>query len=244
MTGQWKGYFNPRSHKGSDQDPVLVLSGKIFQSTLPQGERQCGITLYGPPTDISIHAPTRGATLQRKTRKCIITDFNPRSHKGSDAGKECCSRPCGDFNPRSHKGSDGEHISGSMVSADFNPRSHKGSDFRPICIQYPICISIHAPTRGATHFPNFYERTGYDFNPRSHKGSDGMVKILWSCETEFQSTLPQGERRLMERNYNATLGISIHAPTRGATKKRVCLNLFLYLISIHAPTRGATQKIR
>ena len=99
-------YFNPRSHKGSDGTVAISSVGCIFQSTLPQGERQ-GLTDTAIPrqrfqstlpqgerrrkrcqfskaeifqstlpqgerhnsgiyfltrTDISIHAPTRGAT--------------------------------------------------------------------------------------------------------------------------------------------------------------------------------------
>ena len=58
-----------------------------------------------------------------------------------------------------------------------------------------------------------------DFNPRSHKGSD---------------VFPRSNVLLFQR-------ISIHAPTRGATK----VLSFLHhpcSISIHAPTRGATGK--
>ena len=59
-------------------------------------------------------------------------------------------------------------------------------------------------------------RICYDFNPRSHEGSDyGRIKKK-----------PYG-------------GISIHAPTRGATK--VFVRIYQKTrISIHAPTRGAT----
>ena len=62
--------------------------------------------------------------------------------------------------------------------------------------------------------------TGYltpeDFNPRSYKRSD--------YDGYHRALHPQ---------------ISIHAPTRGATKTSV-FNTDVVLISIHAPTRGAT----
>ena len=59
-------------------------------------------------------------------------------------------------------------------------------------------------------------RICYDFNPRSHEGSDyGRIKKK-----------PYG-------------GISIHAPTRGATRSKTTI-LTSKKISIHAPTRGAT----
>ena len=59
--------FNPRSHKGSDKFGYSIANTSCaFQSTLPQGERlnsNAPTTLY---LCISIHAPTRGATLVRK----------------------------------------------------------------------------------------------------------------------------------------------------------------------------------
>ena len=125
------------------------------------------------------------------------------------------------------------------------------------------CISIHAPTRGATY-------------------EDGARYIL----SRFQSTLPREERpfptdfvtafmpyfnpRSHERSdftgdytFEVTL-ISIHAPTRGATGIVFLVLLSLmnfnprshersdgsitsategaFPISIHAPTRGATKR--
>ena len=79
----------------------------------------------------------------------------------------------------------------------------------------------------------------------------------------FQSTLPQGERLWKFSRFARNQEISIHAPTRGATRRRVqnvrCstfqstlpqgerlvqqyLCILPDIISIHAPTRGATGK--
>ena len=56
---------------------------------------------------------------------------------------------------------------------------------------------------------------------------------------EFQSTLPQGERRCPGFESPHAHRISIHAPARGATDNTEnCV--VLLLISIHAPARGAT----
>ena len=57
--------------------------------------------------------------------------------------------------------------------SDFNPRSHEGSD------------SSHYAT----------ERRFYHFNPRSHEGSDDDTYDLYGICSEFQSTLPRGERQ-------------------------------------------------
>ena len=65
----------------------------------------------------------------------------------------------------------------------FNPRSRKGSD-EAVQTEDPSVrtISIHAPARGAT----------------------GMAYVF-ICLNEFQSTLPQGERRRRSRPYRLFL---------------------------------------
>ena len=100
-------YFNPRSHERSD-DKVAVVVTKV---------------------SISIHAPTRGATVTADNITFCDLYFNPRSHERSDkkAGGTACRIYY--FNPRSHERSDG-------VSRNI------GDSFS--------FISIHAPTRGAT----------------------------------------------------------------------------------------------
>ena len=58
--------------------------------------------------------------------------------------------------------------------------------------------------------------------------------------TEFQSTLPRGERHVNQLYQDMPIDISIHAPTRGATKAADG-GESVTSISIHAPTRGATK---
>ena len=57
---------------------------------------------------------------------------------------------------------------------------------------------------------------------------------------QFQSTLPREERLMSYFYYVIGQKISIHAPTRGATKYD-CIEWMESHISIHAPTRGATD---
>ena len=122
---------------------------------------------------ISIHAPTRGATLFPSRGSSVCFYFNPRSHEGSDkfiglkatletlfqstlprgerpgseSGKQSNDS---NFNPRSHEGSDTNAPSAVDVNSNFNPRSHEGSDSACPCYHHSTLISIHAPTRGAT----------------------------------------------------------------------------------------------
>ena len=55
----------------------------------------------------------------------------------------------------------------------------------------------------------------------------------------FQSTHPHGVRLLMRFAMRYLVYVSIHAPTRGATRSHDA-NVNYKVVSIHAPTRGAT----
>ena len=224
--------------RGATDFNILLCADKQFQSTLPQGER---LGRHLP----SIHSKIFQSTLpqgERRPRHVVrsskVEHFNPRSHKGSDLQGGLITYYILHFNPRSHKGSDCPFPAVFTLRTYFNPRSHKGSDPLPfffrshassISIHAPTrgatkesrtayrhhTISIHAPTRGATKgckviylgdsFPSTFPKRARpiflpccdrfrDFNPRSHKGSDGII----------YAKLPN-------------IGISIHAPTRGAT---------------------------
>ena len=144
----------------------------IFQSTLPRGERQYFHFCSKMLKKISIHAPTRGATSYTGGYGGSVTDFNPRSHEGSDCLRSSCSKNCcisihaptrGATNgenrykrikqfqstlPRGERQS--HHFLLSSSFSYFNPRSHEGSDSDLVM--------------------NIYNRN--HFNPRSHEGSD------------------------------------------------------------------------
>ena len=67
-------YFNPRSREGSDvPSPGTHWLWNVFQSTLPRGERRFSDNLLSNLTDISIHAPARGATISSITCRVNIS---------------------------------------------------------------------------------------------------------------------------------------------------------------------------
>ena len=152
---------------------VLYFSSQKFQSTLPQRERrwefkECNIATY-----ISIHAPAKGATSSRYPFSWSYSSFQSTLPRRE--------RPCFRkflfffpyFNPRSHKGSDGGSRMGKIGNWDFNPRSHKGSDNRERDVLHLfLCISIHAPAKGATIDTSVRIAVSDYFNPLSHEGSD------------------------------------------------------------------------
>ncbi len=77
-------YFNPRSHERSDNTRtvvIVVLDISIHAPT--RGATTSEITGTGD-TPISIHAPTRGATSSFLSTFSSFY-FNPRSHERSDS---------------------------------------------------------------------------------------------------------------------------------------------------------------
>ena len=233
-------YFNPRSHERSDMrcSSSVGSSGMISIHAPTRGATVLDVTkekLFA----ISIHAPTRGATqsFERPLSSFVFQSTLPREERRCYRRQ---ARPQRNFNPRSHERSDVQLVSGFHFHFYFNPRSHERSDQFLVWLVFLFVISIHAPTRGATVlFPCPSTRQQY-FTPRSHERSDGG----------------RSSQELYEE-------ISIHAPTRGATFTfllRVLIPKFqstlpreerqfshyhgdyFMLISIHAPTRGATEK--
>ena len=142
--------FNPRSYKRSDSSSKSGYASE----------------------NISIHAPTRGATclivsyarfpqfqstLLQEERLSLQTwhllhhhYFNPRSYKRSDRS---WNWPYINYIISIHAPTRGATITGAvlcLLNRYFNPRSYKRSDDAQTGRCNRDCISIHAPTRGAT----------------------------------------------------------------------------------------------
>ena len=150
-------------------------------------------------TQISIHAPARGATVkelceivwgefqstlprgERRVFLCHVTDNRSISihapARGATKQAAAPFRNCSYFNPRSREGSDGNDGTNGKDGKDFNPRSREWSDARGRGGGAAEGISIHAPASGATG-------------------------------DEYLELLPES--------------ISIHAPASGATRKDLC----------------------
>ena len=123
--------------------------------------------------NISIHAPTRGATQEHNKDKSH-REFQSTLPQGERQKNRDFSRRSKEyFNPRSHKGSDyacrcldpGRFV--ISIHAPTRGATHKNRE-----TEVGYFISIHAPTRGATVAQSYEYISQDDFNPRSHKGSD------------------------------------------------------------------------
>ena len=122
-------------------------------------------------------------------------------------------------------------------------------------------VSTHAPTRGATCWEEPAWEELLCFNPRAHEGRDRLALFRSPTLISFQPTRPRGARPTvfhclsLRKSFNprahegrdlavdellATVVVSTHAPTRGATVRAhdAC---HVIQVSTHAPTRGATS---
>ena len=121
-----------------------------FQSTHPRRVRRDGGDRYYDSSDVSIHAPTQGATNGFSGHLASSLSFNPRTHAGCDFLVRLEHRAArvvsihaptqgatlglvgrarsGRFNPRTHAGCDAERRPCRRCPARFNPRTHAGCD--------------------------------------------------------------------------------------------------------------------
>ena len=168
--------------------------------------------------DVSIHAPGRGATRSEGKNCPSSLCFNSRTREGCDANQAAlqrmreqfqfthpggvrlrsprlCSPLCG-FNSRTREGCDPTRLLPLSLISCFNSRTREGCDWRcPWLFRTKVCVSIHAPGRGATYTRCLYSTFSRRFNSRTREGCD-RAERSWSI---FPAA------------------VSIHAPGRGAT---------------------------
>ena len=121
--------FNPRTHTGCD-----LYDGSI-----------CNLVDL-----VSIHAPTRGATLQITLSNIRQGRFNPRTHTGCDIVKIKFAVRTFSFNPRTHTGCDTEKRVPLRICRVSIHAPTRGATGEILTRQFHTIVSIHAPTRGAT----------------------------------------------------------------------------------------------
>ena len=138
--------------------------------------------------NISIHAPTRGATLEDPDSEWEYDKFQSTHPRGV--------RP---------------YVL-PINAAGFEISIHaptRGATFCLVILLYLLVISIHAPTRGATELFFKDSKRWSNFNPRTHEGCDSFLRFLRFPNDLFQSTHPRGVRpggilnlRHLSKNFN------------------------------------------
>ena len=168
--------------------------------------------------DISIHAPTWGATM-RRTRKITGGEFQSTHPRGVRQTHKTMDKILFNFNPRTHVGCDGHEAQGHQPDG-FQSTHPRG--VRPMMIGIVI--------------------VEYNFNPRTHVGCDYMVRKIVYRLRLFQSTHPRGVRHSREhRLVEMTRFQSTHP--RGVRLRQTRSSGEYMVISIHAPTWGATRTV-
>ena len=99
-------YFNPRSHERSDFTGDYTFEVTLISIHAPTRGATMGDGYQEVQEVISIHAPTRGATSLKATEYKLSIDFNPRSHERSDTDEWLYDEEYLNFNPCSHERSD------------------------------------------------------------------------------------------------------------------------------------------
>ena len=187
--------FNPRSYKRSDARCIRsIWSKQIFQSTLLQEERRGIFTQKTDRNLISIHAPTRGATLMNFLTDVLYefqsTLLQEERHVGNGymywISKISIHAPT--------RGATHGPCECLQLYPYFNPRSYKRSDYYDVVVDRDVDLfqstllqeerrRIVCPADHYSYFnPRSYKRsdspslfalsTIFHFNPRSYKRSD------------------------------------------------------------------------
>ena len=190
----------------------------MFQSTRPRGARLVAVLVVLPSEVVSIHAPTRGATLYLSRLIASIWFQSTR--------------------PRGARLLQGKVIDGDAFVSIHAPT--RGATLLRLLRKQMMEVSIHAPTRGATRLNSPTASIPRSFNPRAHAGRDHMRAIRRYLKEEFQSTRPRGARPNLGVTVNLDFLFQSTRP-RGARRVELLNKAFDHLVSIHAPTRGATE---
>ena len=145
-----------------------------FQSTHPRRVRRDGGDRYYDSSDVSIHAPTQGATNGFSGHLASSLSFNPRTHAGCDFVRL-------------------EHRAARVVSIHAPTQ---GATLGLVGRKLGQDVSIHAPTQGATPRRRPCRRCPARFNPRTHAGCDAEQLRQRYDTAMFQSTHPRRVRRV------------------------------------------------
>ena len=174
---------------------IFIVSRNGFQSTHPHGVRHICAVKHKIIRYVSIHAPTRGAT-EKQQRPFYANKFQSTHPHGV----------------RQHV-NDNRHTY-DRVSIHAPTRGATPLRFL-YCAEYGV--SIHAPTRGATsekmaNQQNEWFQSTHPHGVRPRRSVNDLSTSL------FQSTHPHGVRLDRESKLTPSILVSIHAPTRGATR--------------------------
>ena len=146
----WPCYFNPRTHVGCDLCTPTLMSKINISIHAPTWGATLMVLICSHFVKISIHAPTWGATYHKDCSVQCGEYFNPRTHVGCDAAANASDITKLKFQSTHPRGVRLRINPGRTRNINFNPRTHVGCD--------PAASGPRT--------------THADFNPRTHVGCD------------------------------------------------------------------------
>ena len=206
---------------GATYPPRALLRAKTeFQSTRPRGARpgstvmdMCLGSGFNPRAhggrdaavrrvqvmlDVSIHAPTGGATFADNAFMQWVDAFQSTRPRGARL--------------------DGSELVALEWIVSIHAPTGGATPAASRAARISHGVSIHAPTGGATRYFRSVTQLVLGFNPRAHGGRDSPMYAGPLISATFQSTRPRGARQESARECDRGRDVSIHAPTGGATQ--------------------------
>ena len=186
------------------------------------------------PSEVSIHAPARGATPGIGLIYPEDFSFNPRSRAGSDHTCDNSLHVALCFNPRSRAGSDSTDFTVTLPLVGFQSTLPRGERpfttsripaslsfqstlprgerlVRRSAFPFGFLVSIHAPARGATFHVLRNKSALRRFNPRSRAGSDIIFLKIFEQPRSFNprsragSDLASANAAVTDLSFQSTL---------------------------------------
>ena len=234
------------------ENPAKTIRPEVSTHAPARGATNTRMT----PSAASItFQPTRPHGARRtcpRRRPACGGSFNPRARTGRDLPRRTMVGAIGRFNPRARTGRDGRPSRACRRGRCFNPRARTGRD-APAQKSLDIISDQFQPTRphGARLFCTYPRSPLVAFQPTRPHGARQVMTVAFGRINLFQPTRPHGARHLRCAALRCAalrcavvgggLGVSTHAPARGATRpswRPRCA----WRVSTHAPARGATGR--
>ena len=138
---------------------------------------------------------------------------------GCDSITLFCLLLAQNFNPRTHVGCDGGQTPQTPSRGNFNPRTHVGCDIPSTQVSERDTVFQSTHPRGVRQLARLTSIVTKNFNPRTHVGCDGCWRRRRPPTRYFNPRTHVGCDLGHQPDYIAAVGISIHAPTWGATSR-------------------------
>ena len=211
-----------------------------FQSTHPRGVRPEKIRVCTCKSAVSIHAPTWGATTMIVSGGFFGTfqSTHPRGVRLKQIAQPISSQKFQSTHPRGVRpsvilptaprqfvsihaptwGATTRYVN-SCRSVLFQSTHPRGVRRCPCPRTQPTSCFNPRTHVGCDQRVDRLFKTDPSFNPRTHVGCDIFSTAFLISSSEFQSTHPRGVRPFWILERMCVMGVSIHAPTWGATSR-------------------------